>query len=211
MKINKLIKYLNNTELGKGTTHEYYILVTADFDVNDIFSSFVNDESNFIDRIDGSIIPNIRLHSGGETRIVGLGPYFRKYDLNAGDGICFERIEENNIVTFYLSYFKKDNNIIFQKVGSKGFELLYCPPSINFPINKQCIFNNQESILNITLSGRARKRSDSPDETDFYSINLGNIDIFGDVRNKELIEIKYSQNLCELGKIKSWIKYNVEW
>ena len=37
MKIVQLIKKLNNTELGKGGTHDYYVLVPAELDISDIF------------------------------------------------------------------------------------------------------------------------------------------------------------------------------
>jgi hypothetical protein len=84
MKSEKYIKILNNTELGKGTTHECYVLVTGSYNVDNIFTSFINGTTNFIDKVDNSNIDNIRIQQGRETRIVGLGPYYRKYELNAG-------------------------------------------------------------------------------------------------------------------------------
>lgn len=47
MRIIQIIKELNNTELGKSGTHETYIHVPQDLDVNDIFTK--NDEvENFV-------------------------------------------------------------------------------------------------------------------------------------------------------------------
>ena len=39
MKIIQFIKTLNNTELGKGTTHETYILIPKKAEINDIFEN----------------------------------------------------------------------------------------------------------------------------------------------------------------------------
>ena len=41
MKIVQMIKKLNNTELGKGGTHDTYVLVPNDLDISDVFDTLV--------------------------------------------------------------------------------------------------------------------------------------------------------------------------
>ena len=48
MKVSQLIKQLNNTELGKGGTHDTYVLIPNELDISDIFSE-VNLPIEFID------------------------------------------------------------------------------------------------------------------------------------------------------------------
>jgi len=211
MKSEKYIKVLNNTELGKGTTHEYYVLVTGSYNVDDIFDSFTNDTTYFIDKIDNSIIENIRIQKSRETRIVGLGPYYRKYDLNAGDVLIFERLENNNgSISFYLNNIKKNNNLVLQKVGSKGYEILTQNLHLTFPlVIDSCLLNGESIQLNISFKQSVKKRADSPSTTDFYDILVdGNHYNFG---GNELIEIIIEEDLKILKKLNPWNKYCVQW
>ena len=188
MKSSKFIKILNNTELGKGNTNESYVLVTGSYNVNDIFSGFINNTTNFIDKTDNNIVSNIRLQSGGETRIVGLGPYYRKHNLNAGDFLIFERIENSDGSTlFYLNNIKKNNNVVLQKVGSKGYEILTQNVTTQYPlIVDRCLFNEDYKNVEIRFKQSIRKRSDSPNITDFYEIFVDSISL--NLRDKEMIE-----------------------
>ena len=50
MRIVQLVKQLNNTELGKGGTHDTYVLIPNDLDISDVFQQ-VNEPIEFIDAI----------------------------------------------------------------------------------------------------------------------------------------------------------------
>ena len=96
MKIIQFIKTLNNTELGKGTTHETYILIPKKAEINDIFE---NEKINykFICKNNNNEI-NLRLRATAkrkELRILGLGNYYRENKLNPGDSILLEKIINN--------------------------------------------------------------------------------------------------------------------
>lgn len=211
MKSEKYIKILNNTELGKGTTHEYYVLVTGSYNVNDIFNGFINNTTAFIDKTDNSIVSNIRLQSGGETRIVGLGPYYRKHNLNAGDLLIFERIEKSDGSTsFYLNNNKKNNNIVLQKVGSKGYEILTQNVTTQYPlIIDPCLFNEDYKNIEIRFTQSLKKRSDSPSPTDFYEIIVEGVPY--NIGDKEMMEIILKDDLKIMKKLKTWNKYSVQW
>ena len=74
VKVVQVIKKLNNTELGKGGTHDTYVLIPQNLDISDLFP-IVNEQISFINKENGKIV-NLRHTSGREKRIVGLGPYY---------------------------------------------------------------------------------------------------------------------------------------
>lgn len=89
MKVVQVIKKLNNTELGKGGTHDSYVLVPSELDITDLFVK-LNEPVTFVDKSTAEEVV-IRSTYGREKRIVGLGQYYRSRDLSAGDEILFER------------------------------------------------------------------------------------------------------------------------
>lgn len=89
MKVVQVAKKLNNTELGKGGTHDTYVLIPNDLDVSDIFDE-PNKPIEFVDKYTKEKV-TIRNTVGREKRLVGLGQYYRSRDLYAGDEIVFEK------------------------------------------------------------------------------------------------------------------------
>ncbi len=211
MRIDKYIKILNNTELGKGTTHEYYVLVTGGYNVDNVFDSFINGSSVFVDKIDNTNIDNIRKQTGRETRIVGFGPYYRKYDLNAGDLLVLERIKNTDqSISFYLSNIKKTNNLVLQKVGNKGYEILTQNLAVTYPlIVSSCLLNDVNQNIEIRFKQSVRKRSDSPEPTDFYDIVIDGSPY--NIGDKEMCELTIEQDRKIFKKLKTWNKYTVKW
>ena len=104
MKVIQLVKQLNNTELGKGGTHDTYVLIPNELDISDIFQQ-INQPIEFIDAITKEKV-TVRNTVGREKRIVGLGQYYRSKDLSAGDEIVFERRENHGKSEYYV-YTKK--------------------------------------------------------------------------------------------------------
>ena len=89
MEVVQVIKKLNNTELGKGGTHESYIQVPQELEISDIFPE-ANMVKNFIYKQTKDIY-NIRLTDSREKRIVGLGDFYRNNDVCAGDEVVLEK------------------------------------------------------------------------------------------------------------------------
>ena len=71
MKIVQLIKQLNNTELGKGGTHDTYVLVPNELDITPIFEQ-PDVVYEFTDPLSSEKV-KVRNTVGREKRIVGLG------------------------------------------------------------------------------------------------------------------------------------------
>ena len=75
MKLVQFVKQLNNTELGKGGTHDTYVLIPNELDITDIFTK-ANEPIEFRD-LDNNEAVVVRNTVGREKRIVGLGQYYR--------------------------------------------------------------------------------------------------------------------------------------
>ncbi len=187
-------KRLNNTELGKGNTHETYVLVPSNVSIDNIFE-VENKQYDFCD-VSTNTIYKIRKTQGNETRLVGLGDYYREKNLNAGDMVIFTFIS-NDEKRFYIDYMRNDKSIIFQK-NTNGFEIL-TPNRISL---SDAIPDDE---LEIRFIASKKKRSDSPRETDFYDIISSGKSLLNDYKNNELGEISFEKSFV----IKKYISYKI--
>ena len=210
MIIQQFIKSLNNTELGKGNTHEYYVLVPSVIDINKLF-----DESNtnpeFYDLMSKSKRKDLaQLSVGRETRIKGLGPYYRENNVNAGDEIIFERRDENGKTDFFINLNRKPFCISFLK-NTKGFEVLNMdrlePKLVDGKYKSEVLFQGNKSRLIIEFKESSKKRQDSPAPTDFYDIKINDVTILSQYRNNEYIQLEINSNVSTLKKTIAWQQY----
>ena len=160
MKIVQLVKQLNNTELGKGGTHDTYVLIPNELDITDIFTK-ANEPIEFRDA-DNMEAVVARNTIGREKRIVGLGQYYRSKDLSAGDEIVFERRSDNEKSEYKVRVVKHLEILVFQK-AKFGFEIL-TPKRLNMAKSWS---EQSEDEFSIDFICSAKKRNDSPDTTDF--------------------------------------------
>lgn len=213
MKVQQFIKKLNNTELGKTGIHEYYVLVPQNVNLSEMFDA-PNTNPNFYDRRSKQILDNIRFTSDRETRIVGLGTYYRENHVCAGDEILFERVDDQNGTQFNIDLNSFTDLILFQKM-SKGFEVLNLDRLLPKLINNEClistIIHGITGNLEIKFIGRFKKREDSPILTNFYDLFANGINIKNHYGHNELIELKFSENNSYLNQISTWQKYEFNW
>lgn len=203
MKVVQIVKKLNNTELGKGGTHDTYVLVPNDLDVTSIFEE-QNIPIEFTDKHTGEKV-TVRNTVGREKRIVGLGQYYRNQDLFAGDEIIFEKqITESQ--TRYLIYTNKyTDNLVIQK-SKYGFEIL-TPDRLNrFKEN----ISLMDLDVNIEYLRSEKKRNDSPEETDFYDVQISGSSLIDEYGGKEVIEIQIKDNNILISGFYGWKKYIFE-
>lgn len=203
MKSIQLIKQLNNTELGKSGTHDCYILVPQTVDVSDIFPE-IDTAYQFVDRETGKTFP-IRHTVGREKRIVGFGPYYSSKQLCAGDKIVVEYRSINNQEIRMLDYARKLNTIVVQK-DPVGFELL--TPDRLALVNENIKVNDETLSVDFLLS--KKKRQDSPTETDYYDIKVGDRSIKTDYATKEYAVIEIENYQARIDKFCSWNKVIIE-
>ncbi len=211
MKIQQYIKKLNNTELGKGNTHECYVLVSSKVPMMNDFFDDRNLRPNFqLVSQNTNAINTIHITKSRELRINGLGDYYSKNNANAGDEILFERRDYNGKTEFYIDFKAKNNTITFQR-NTRGFEALNVERlNIKLVNNKcliQCDYNNTKCALIIQFKESAKKRSDSPELTDFYQILVNGVDIVNDFRNNDYLELEDLGSTIVLKKVNVWQKY----
>ena len=208
MKVQQFIKSLNNTEIGKGGTHECYVLVSKKVEnIRNIFDPD-NHRPTFINLKNGGTIDSIHITSGREFRINGLGDFYRNNNVNAGDEIVFERRDEDAKTEFFINLNTKKNTIIFQK-NSRGFEVLNSDRlELLMTANRyqdKVSYNDSFGLLEIKFKESAKKRADSPYETNFYSISFNEQEILKDLKSNEYLELSNSI----LRKVVVWQEYSI--
>lgn len=206
MKSIQLIKQLNNTELGRGATHETYILIPQDLDVSDLFEE-VNKEYDFKDKTTGKLY-TIRLTSSREKRIVGMGPYYKANDVMAGDKILLEkRIYDSGEINYRIGLNRSQNTVYFQKV--KGFFEMMNSESDMTLLNKKLVNSNGQTIK-VEYHGEIQKRKDSPVLTKVYNIIVDQENIQSNYRERDMIGICMSSDSVKFIGAQLWKKYVIE-
>lgn len=203
MKVSQLIKQLNNTELGKGGTHDTYVLIPNELDISDIFSE-VNLPIEFID-VDTSEKVTVRNTVGREKRLVGLGQYYRSKDLSAGDEIIFEKDVSEKDFKYIIRTIRHRERIAFQK-SKMGFEIL-TSDRMKMAESWENHFNG---LFEIKFLTEAKKRNDSPDTTRYYDIVIDGSSILEDFSVKEIGFLKMENGSIKVMKWYGWKKYVFE-
>ena len=203
MKIVQVLKQLNNTELGKGGTHDTYVLIPNELDITDIFTK-TNEPIEFRDA-DNSEAVVARNTVGREKRIVGLGQYYRSRDLSAGDEIVFERRSDNVGSKCIVRVVKHPENLVFQKAKS-GFEIL-TPERLSMA-KSWCEQSEDEFSIDFLCS--AKKRNDSPDTTDFYDISVNGKSLLDYYSGKDIGLISLEKKRIKISSFYGWKKYVFE-
>lgn len=206
MKSIQLIKQVNNTELGKGGTHETYILIPQELDVSDLFLE-IGKEYTFIDKASRKPY-TIRLTSAREKRIVGMGPYYRDNNVMAGDQILLEkRIYKESEPDYFISLNRAEGVVYFQKVKS-SFEALTAENVANL-LGQTFNTANGKAVI-IDYHGEIQKRKDSPIMTKVYNILIDNNNIQGDYQDRDMVGISVNGNEIKIIGAQPWKKYVVE-
>lgn len=205
MKNIQIIKKVNNTELGKGGTHETYVLVPQELDVSDIFDT-LEKKFNFVDKETGKVHA-IRLTSGREKRIVGLGPFYKEHDVFAGDEMSFEKRMYGDNCDFLISVNKFDDVIVFQK--KKNAFAVLTPERLDHILDKEFYDINNQSV-SISFVGEFKKREDSPESTKLYDIVLDGKSISGNYSNNDMLEVVADGDMIAIRCFKPWKKYVLE-
>ncbi|MHA8084920.1 hypothetical protein U8695_04985 [Aquirufa antheringensis] len=201
MKILQFIKSLNNTELGKGGTNESYVLVSKSVKGIEYLFDYANRKPSFKNLKNGGIINTVHITDSGEFRINGLGDFYRENSANAGDEIIFERRDND----FFINLITKANTIVFQK-NSKGYEVLNLE-RLNRSKFENVIYGGSSGKLEVYFKVSEKKRSDSPTNTDFYTLKFEGTDLLNSIKNNEYFELVISKDKTELRKVLVWQFY----
>ena len=193
MKIQQFIKSLNNTEIGKGGTNDSYIRVSTKVqNIGNIFDA-ANLQPTFVNLKNGGTVESVHITSEREFRINGLGDFYRNNNVNAGDEIVFERHDDGRKTKFFINLISKRDTIVFQK-DFRGFKVLNSDRLAQIISNNnyqdKVNYNGNSGIFNIEFKESAKKRSDSPSETEFYYISFNGQDILNDLKSNEYFDFQ---------------------
>lgn len=203
MRSVQFVKKLNNTELGKGGTHDTYVLVPNELDLSDIFPK-KGQTVVFTDRSTQETVA-VRNTIGREKRIVGLGQYYRSKALSAGDEIIFERRTLLGRDEFFVSVRQNIDRLVFQK-SRHGFEIL--TPERLFRFQKEAEAAGAQ--VEIPFLGAKKKRNDSPEDTEYYDILIEGESILTFYSGKEIGEMWVQGGEIRLSEFSGWKKYVTE-
>lgn len=200
--VKKFIKQLNNTELGKGSTHDTYILIPQDVSIKGIFDRTENWIA-FKDSAGGESI-DLKNTEGREKRIVGLGEYYRRNDLAAGDEIILQRIVSGDDESFIVGFQKYENCLTIQRFKD-NFEIL---TESKLPMAQK--WSEIAEGFSIEYLREEHKRSDSPETTSLYRVLVGGKNIAGKYKNKDMIILKLQGNKVLEWKSTGWKQIEFE-
>ena len=201
IKIQQLIKTLNNTEAGKTKTKDSYLRMTKSVDIDGFFPHMERNYFYTFKRRHNLSDVRIRVencHDGIRIYNIGQISNANAENLWGGDKIILEkRIYDNEEPKYFIDFKRENDSIYFQKFKDIGFELL-TPHKIR-------LVQNCKNLQLITL-GKMRKRSDS-DETEVYKILINETTVSHNLDNSELLKIHVKNNECLCSKTKSWEYY----
>jgi hypothetical protein len=206
MKSVQIIKKVNNTELGKAATHETYVLVPQELNVSDLFEE-LEKKYKFVDKCTNKTY-ELRLTSGREKRIVGLGPFYRDHDVFAGDEMLFEkRTSTSGEHEYFVSVKKFHNIVVFQK--KKNAFAVLTPERLGSLLNRE-FEDFQGKKFKISFLGEFKMREDSPELTKLYDVLLDGKNLAGDYSNNQMFEIVSNDACVEMRSFRPWKKYVIE-
>ena len=171
LRITQYIHSPNATELGQGTTHETYLLISQEVNLSEMFPPNID-----VKVFDYSKKKTYTLKSSKtrEFRINQMGDIYRDYGVMAGDEIIFTMISSSEGQRVYLEV-KCYNRVVFD-VGNKGCEILNIGRLDEFKSGNVYVlpirYSNDIQEARIEFVRKQKKRNDSPIETAFYDLKI---------------------------------------
>jgi gas vesicle protein len=207
MKIQQFIKSLNDTELNKKGTNDSYVLIPVMAKTRQ--NIFLNSPSpRFLDLKSGTYYDQINITTpGNELRVNGLGKYWKKNNVNAGDEIIFEKHDKGNSIEYYMNIRTRKNIVVFQ-CNKKGFEILNIDVLGSMSQNSielnEVEYNKRVGKLKIEFKSREKKKKNSKEASDFYNILFNEENLLDHYKHDEFIELSNSQTNKFLKKVVVW-------
>lgn len=169
----------NNTELGKGNTHECYVLVPNRYDLSNVFPSGM--EVSVVD-VHTQKTYLLKSAQGREFRINQLGQFYRDYDVHMGDEVTFTHIKGEIDEKIYISV--RNYNRVVIILGKNDAEIINIERLKPFALGTSknyklpIVLEDGENVsVTINFKEARAKRIDSPILTDFYSVQCDKLNL----------------------------------
>ena len=175
MSNTKLTQYThrpNTTELGMGNTHETYMLINTNTDLSSIFPP--STEVRIRDIASGKHYL-LKSAEGREFRVNQMGDLYRDYNVLPGDEIIITKVENESASDICVNIKKYQRVVLL--VGSNGTEIVNIDRLKNYNASNRTyrinIFDrgNQNTLV-VSFKESRKKRSDSPNTTDYYTTEI---------------------------------------
>ena len=175
MSNTKLIQYThrpNMTELGMGNTHETYMLINTNTDLSGIFPPSI--EVKVRDAVSGKHY-SLKSSDGREFRVNQMGDLYRDYNVHPGDEIVITKIENENTSDLCVNVIQYQRVVLL--VNSNGTEIVNIDRLNSYNLDNgiyqiSVSDRGKQNILKISFKESRKKRSDSPNTTDFYTAQI---------------------------------------
>lgn len=175
MSNTKLIQYThrpNMTELGMGNTHETYMLINTNTDLSGIFPPSI--EVKVRDAVSGKHY-SLKSSDGREFRVNQMGDLYRDYNVHPGDEIVITKIENENTSDLCVNVIQYQRVVLL--VNSNGTEIVNIDRLNSYNLDNGIYQINvsdrgKQNILKISFRESRKKRSDSPNTTEFYTAQI---------------------------------------
>lgn len=175
MSNTKLIQYThrpNTTELGMGNTHETYMLINTNTDLSEIFPPSI--EVKVRDVASGKHY-SIKSSEGREFRVNQMGDLYRDYNVHPGDEIVITKIENENTSDICVNVIQYQRVVLL--VNSNGTEIVNLDRLNSYNLNNGTFQINvsdrgKQNTLIISFKESRKKRTDSPNTTDYYTAQI---------------------------------------
>ena len=149
----------NSTELGQGTTHETYLLISKEVQLSEMFPPKV--EVNVLDNIIKKTY-TLKAAEGREFRVNQMGDIYRDYGVMPGDEIRFTMVSSNRGKSIYFQV-KRYNRVVFD-ISAKGCEISNEERLIGFKSENAYVlpirYANGIQEARIEFVGKQKKRND---------------------------------------------------
>ena len=180
---NTIIQYIhrpNNTELGKGNTHDCYLLITSKSEAQEIINT--GSDTVFTD-LNNDKTWTFKATTGREFRITKMSDFYYENDVEYGDEIILQKHIVKGVTNRYVSI-KKMNAIGLIRFKSEKYEISNIEkcPELQGDIELDVIYNGNNKRLRIEYIGLTSKKITSPDQTETYKIYLD-----GNILNKTIL------------------------
>ena len=182
MSASRIIQYIHRptlTELGMGNTHDRYLVVDSDKDLSDVFPLGVG--VNLTDTVSNKVYQVYSKVETGEFRLKRLGDIVDDYHMEPGDEIVITHYELSGNVLDMLTVNECGRVLLNPGKRKDGkiedFEIVNIERlpgySENMEYSYACECYGSKKDIQISFIGSRKKRSDSPIETKFYSVQFG--------------------------------------
>jgi hypothetical protein len=160
------------TELGMGNTHETYMLINTNTDLSGIFPPSI--EVKVRDAVSGKHY-SLKSSDGREFRVNQMGDLYRDYNVHPGDEIVITKIENENTSDLCVNVIQYQRVVLL--VNSNGTEIVNIDRLNSYNLDNGIYQINvsdrgKQNILKISFRESRKKRSDSPNTTDFYTAQI---------------------------------------